>query len=46
MSRKEIVQVLEEKWGVKAKYLGMPSCAYEITGEKGTFRIDKSGRGS
>ena len=44
MSRKEIVQVLEEKWGVKAKYLGMPSCAYEITGEKGTFRIDKEGR--
>ena len=44
MSRKEIVQALEEKWGVKAKYLGMPSCAYEITGEKGTFRIDKAGR--
>lgn len=44
MSRKEIVQALEEKWGVKAKYLGMPSCAYEITGEKGTFRIDREGR--
>lgn len=44
MSRKEIVQALEEKWGVKAKYLGMPSCAYEITGEKGTFRVDKEGR--
>ena len=44
MSRKEIVQALEEKWGVKAKYLGMPSCAYEITGEKGTFQIDKAGR--
>ena len=43
MSRKEIVQTLEAKWGVKAKYLGMPSCAYEITGEKGTFRIDKAG---
>ena len=44
MSRKEIVQALEEKWGLKAKYLGMPSCAYEITGEKGTFRIDREGR--
>ena len=44
MNRKEIVQALEEKWGVKAKYLGMPSCAYEITGEKGTFRIDREGR--
>lgn len=44
MSRKEIVQALEEKWSVKAKYLGMPSCAYEITGGKGTFRIDREGR--
>ena len=30
--------------GRKAKYLGMPSCAYEITSEKGTFTIDKAGR--
>ena len=44
MSRKEIVQALEAKWGVKARYLGMPSCAYEITSEKGTFLIDKAGR--
>ena len=44
MNRKELVQALEAKWGVKAKYLGMPSCAYEITGEKGTFQIDKAGR--
>ena len=43
MSRKEMVQALEAKWAVKAKYLGMPSCAYEIAGEKGTFRIDKAG---
>ena len=43
MSRKELVQALEAKWAVKSKYLGMPSCAYEITGEKGTFRIDKAG---
>ena len=43
MSRKEMAQALETKWAVKAKYLGMPSCAYEITGEKGTFRIDKAG---
>ena len=44
MSRKEIVQTLEANWGVKARYLGMPSCAYEITGEKRTFTIDKEGR--
>lgn len=43
MSRKEMVQALEAIWAVKAKYLGMPSCAYEITGEKGAFRIDKAG---
>ena len=43
VSRKELVQALEAKWAVKSKYLGMPSCAYEITGEKGTFRIDKAG---
>ena len=44
MNRKEMVQALETKWGVKAKYLGMPSCAYEITGEKGAFQIDKAGQ--
>ena len=44
MSRKEMVQALETKWAVKAKYLGMPSCAYEIAGEMGTFQIDKAGR--
>ena len=44
MSRKEMVQALEAKWAVKAKYLGMPSCAYEIAGKKGSFRIDKAGR--
>ena len=44
MNRKEIVQALETKWGVKAQYLGMPSCAYEITGEKGPFTINKAGR--
>ena len=43
VSRKEMVQALEAKWAVKAKYLGMPSCAYEIAGPKGTFRIDKAG---
>ena len=44
MNRKEIVQAMEAKWGVKAKYLGVPSCTYEIAGEKGTFRIEKEGR--
>lgn len=43
MTRKERVQALEAKWGVKATYLGVPSCAYEITSPTGTFRIDRQG---
>ena len=39
MNRKEIVQALEEKWGVKAKYLGAPTFAYEVGG----YRIDRNG---
>ena len=39
MNRKEIVQALEEKWGVKAKYLGAPTFAYEVAG----YRVDKNG---
>lgn len=43
MTRKELVQALEAKWGVKATYLGVPSCDYEITCQMGTFRIDRQG---
>ena len=43
MNRKEIVQALETKWRVKAKYLGVPSCAYELTGDAGTFIVDREG---
>lgn len=43
MTRKETVQALEAKWGVKATYLGVPSCAYEITSPAGTLRIDRQG---
>ena len=39
MNRKEIVAELETKWGVKAKYLGAPSFAYEV----GDYRVDRSG---
>jgi hypothetical protein len=39
MSRKDIVQALEAKWGVKAKYLGAPTFAYEVGG----YRVDRSG---
>lgn len=43
MTRKELVQALEVKWGVKAKYLGMPSCAFEIHYGEGVFLIDREG---
>lgn len=39
MNRKEIVQALEEKWGVKARYLGAPTFAYEVGG----CRVDRNG---
>ena len=43
MNRKELVQALEAKWGVKARYLGMPSCAYEINRGEGIFQVDRHG---
>lgn len=43
MTRKELVQALEAKWGVKARYLGMPSCAFEIHYGEGVFLIDREG---
>ena len=43
MNRKEIVQALETKWGVKAAYLGAPSFAYEIKTEEQTIVVDRHG---
>lgn len=43
MTRKELVQALEAKWGVKATYLGVPSCAYEINCGAGTYQVDRHG---
>ena len=37
--RKEMVKVISKVTGEKAKYLGMPSCAYQI----GQFHLDKEG---
>ena len=39
MNRKEIVQALETKLGVKAKYLGAPTFAYEVGG----YLVDRTG---
>lgn len=38
-SRKAMVQAIEKELGGKAKYLGVPSCAYEI----GSFTVGKNG---
>lgn len=37
--RKAMVQAIEKEIGGKAKYLGVPSCAYEI----GNFTVGKNG---
>ena len=36
-SRKAMVKAIEQELGIKAKYLGMPSAAYEI----GAYRVEK-----
>ena len=38
-SRKAMVKAIEQELGIKAKYLGMPSAAYEI----GAYRVEKDG---
>lgn len=38
-SRKTMVKAIETELGVKAKYLGVPSCAYQI----GAYRVEKDG---
>ena len=43
MNKKETVQALETKWGVKAAYLGAPSFAYELKTAEQTFIIDRHG---
>ena len=43
MNKKEKIQALEARWGVKAAYLGAPSFAYEIKTEEQTIVIDRHG---
>ena len=44
MDRKEIIKALEKHFGVKAKYMGAPSFAYQIEGTEGILTIDRVGR--
>ena len=37
--RKELVKVIENSMGIKAKYLGMPSAAYQI----GEYTVTRDG---
>ena len=43
MNRKELVLELRDALGVTPKYLGTPSCAYEIKTEDETYIIDREG---
>jgi hypothetical protein len=43
MDRKEKVKILGEHFGVKPKYLGAPSFAYEIETSKEIYTIDREG---
>lgn len=38
-NRKVMVKVIEKELGVKAKYLGVPSCAYQV----GEYRVERDG---
>ncbi len=38
-SRKAMVEAISNELGIKAKYLGVPSCAYQV----GDYRIEKDG---
>lgn len=44
MNRKEIVKALEEYTGLKAKYMGAPSFAYQILIGEEIFTVDRVGR--
>ena len=44
MDRKQMIKELQMKFETKAKYLGVPSCAYEITIREKIYTIDRAGR--
>ena len=44
MNKKEKIKALETYFGVKATYLRVPSCAYEIKTNDDTYTIDRAGK--
>lgn len=44
MERKETVKALGEHFGVKPKYMGVPSFAYQIETAEETYTVDRAGK--
>ena len=44
MDRKEIIKSLGEHFGVKPKYMGVPSCSYQIETAEETYIVDRAGK--
>ena len=44
MERKELVKALGEHFGVKPKYMKVPSCAYQIETGDETYTVDRAGK--
>jgi len=44
LERKEFVKALGEHFGVKPKYMGVPSCSYQIEAAEETYTIDRAGK--
>jgi len=44
MERKQIVKALGEHFGVKPKYMGVPSFAYQIETVEETYTVDRAGK--
>ena len=44
MERKEVIKTLGEHFGVKPKYMGVPSFAYQIESVKETYTVDRAGK--
>ena len=44
MERKEIVKTLADHFGVKPKYMGAPSFAYQIETVEATYTVDRAGK--
>ena len=44
MQRKEIVKALGEHFGVKPKYMKVPSCAYQVETAEEIYTIDREGK--